>query len=146
MASLLAGIKGAFIPATIQIAMDDASSRPTIQRPHSTDPEDKLLLYGSKEPIKGTVTVTPLPGKKVDFNSITCEFAGIIEVFDEKKQSNNFITVTKELAQEGTLTQAQSYPFDFTSIKKEYETYYGVNVNLRYAPSLLLLASLALPF
>ena len=131
MTSLFANLKGVFTPATIQIAMEDESTRTKIRKPHSTD-QTEYLLYGSKDPVKGTITITPLPNKKFEYSSVTCEFAGIIEVFGEKTQSNNFITVTKELDQEGTITASKTFNFDFTAIKKEYETYYGVNVNLRF--------------
>ena len=132
MASLFAGLKGVFTPATIQIAMEDEATRTKVRKPHSTDTTE-YLLYSSKDPVKGSVTVTPLPNRKLDYQQIQCEFTGIIEVFGEKTQSNNFITVTKDLDQEGVITSSKTFQFDFTSIKKEYETYYGVNVNLRFA-------------
>ena len=133
MAALLAGIRNVLTPATIHITLEGEASLPTVPKPGSTDPNEKILLFSSRDPVKGTVSVVPLAGKKIEYTSITCEFIGVIETFGEKSQSNQFITVTKELDQVGIITSTKAYNFDFTSIKKEYETYYGVNVSLRFA-------------
>lgn len=132
MSGFLASLRGLVTPATINVAFEGEATRRKIRRPSGEKEGEPLLLYGGKDPVKGTITITPLPGKKVDHTGISCEFVGIIELFGEKTISNNFVAVTKELEPAGTILQTKTYSFDFSNIKKEYETYYGINANLRY--------------
>lgn len=132
MAKILTSFRNMLAPATIQINLEGDDKRPKIRRPVGPADSEELSLFNSKEPLKGEVVITPLPGKKIEFTSITCEFCGTIEIFGEKTLRNQFISVTKEFEQAGQLAQSKSYPFDFSSIRKDYETYYGINATLRF--------------
>lgn len=90
-----------------------------------------VVVFGN-DPIKGTISITPLENKKLEYDGIECSFVGRIEINGEKSQENVFISVAKELDGKGSLSEAVKYKFDFSHIKREYETYYGTNVTLRY--------------
>jgi vacuolar protein sorting-associated protein 26 len=133
MTQFLQSLKGLISPATINIAFEGEVSKKKIPRPDGDKRGEPLVMFASKDPVKGTITLTPLPGKKVDYTSITCQFVGLIELFGEKTIKNQFITVEKELDSAGTLLDPKTFPFDFSLVRKEFETYYGINVTLRFA-------------
>jgi hypothetical protein len=51
-------------------------------------------------------------------------------------RSNNYVFTSLvhplEL-QAGSMKESKSYPFDFTGVEKQHESYNGINVRLRYA-------------
>ena len=55
-------------------------------------------------------------------------------MFYDRGDHFEFTSVAKELAPAGTIEQEETeYPFDFTDIEKQYESYNGINVRLRYS-------------
>lgn len=57
----------------------------------------------------------------------------ILELFNDKSNTHEFVNLVKELALPGELTQSRSYDFEFMQVEKPYESYIGSNVRLRYA-------------
>lgn len=43
----------------------------------------------------------------------------------------------QELATPGEMRTAQSFDFEFKNVEKQYESYHGINVKLRYLAPLL---------
>ncbi|CDW55438.1 Protein MON2-like protein [Trichuris trichiura] len=68
----------------------------------------------------------------MDHSGIKIEFIGHIEVYYDRGNHMDFISLVKELAQPGELLQNTVYPFEFTKVEKPYESYCGSNVKLRY--------------
>ena len=71
-------------------------------------------------------------GKKLDHLGIKVELIGCIENLFDKTQSTNFIQLAQELEAPGTLTDSASYNFAFNRVEKQFETYNGIIVRLRY--------------
>ncbi len=50
-----------------------------------------------------------------------------------------FLTLVHDLEPAGELSENKSYKFDFGSVDKSYETYFGTNVRLRYESFIIIL-------
>jgi len=94
------------------------------------DDFNKLLKVN--EDISGKVIVKPLKDKKLEHQGIRIELIGHIEVIQDKSQSSDFVSITRELEAPGTLHDDKTYEFVFSKVEKPYESYNGLKVNLRY--------------
>ena len=58
---------------------------------------------------------------------------GIIESTAESSNQSQFITLTKELCPPGKLVNAENtFKFSFNNVEKSYESYRGVEMNVKY--------------
>ena len=60
------------------------------------------------------------------------------ELFYDRGNHYEFLSLTQELASPGEMRTAQSYDFEFKNVEKQYESYHGINVKLRYVLRMLL--------
>jgi len=102
----------------------------------SSDPNAASTLqpftrFDRDDPIKGNVVVTPLAGN-TQHQGIRLELIGEIVLYFETKQSHKFCNLSKELAAPGILSKETVFPFEFRSVMKDYESYRGINCDLRY--------------
>jgi len=120
-------------PCTVEITFSDPEAEPRkyldIQLDSGTE---KLPLYVGNESVKGIARVLPKEGKKLEHQGITLEFIGQIEMFYERGNNYEFTSLSKELAAPVELTGKTEFEFDFTDAEKQYESYNGINVRLRY--------------
>lgn len=63
-----------------------------------------------------------------------------IELFYDRGHHHEFLSLSQELAAPGEMRQAQTYEFLFKNVEKQFESYQGINVKLRFA-SMTLFAS-----
>ncbi|KAG6329027.1 hypothetical protein ID866_10063 [Astraeus odoratus] len=54
------------------------------------------------------------------------------ELFYDRGHHHEFLSLSQELAAPGDLRQAQTFDFLFKNVEKQYESYQGINVKLRY--------------
>jgi vacuolar protein sorting-associated protein 26 len=95
--------------------------------PSTTQP---FLKFEKDDPIKGAVVITPSSGN-TQHQGVRIELIGeIITYFDSK--THKFCNLSKELAGPGVITKEVTYPFEFRNVMKEYESYRGINCDLRY--------------
>lgn len=119
--------------ADIEIVFDDADKRKVAEVKTDDGKKEKLLLYYDGETVSGRVNVTlRKPGSKLEHQGIKVELIGQIELFYDRGNHHEFISLVKELARPGDLLQHTSYPFEFANVEKPYEVYTGSNVRLRY--------------
>lgn len=71
------------------------------------------------------------PGSKLEHQGIKVELIGQIELYYDRGNHHEFVSMVKELARPGDLIQNTSYPFEFANVEKPYEVYVGSNVRLR---------------
>ena len=88
-------------------------------------------------------------GKKTTHDGIKVEFVGSIgslilasfgefsfpffkELFYDRGHHHEFLSLSQELAAPGELRQAQTFEFSFKNVEKQFESYQGINVKLRY--------------
>lgn len=120
--------------ADIEIVFDDAEHRKVVEVKNSDDgKKDKQLLYYDGETVSGHVNVTVRkPGSKLEHQGIKVELIGQIELFYDRGNHHEFLSLVRELARPGDLLQHTSYAFEFANVEKPYEVYTGSNVRLRY--------------
>lgn len=54
------------------------------------------------------------------------------ELFYDRGNHYEFVSLSQELAGPGEMRQAQTFDFLFKNVEKQYESYSGINVKLRY--------------
>lgn len=127
--------------AEVEILLDPPDSRRRPAPPLQLDMDDNddastttIPLYYDGETISGRIVVNlRKPGSKYEHQGIRVEFIGQIEMFYERGTHHEFVSLIKDLARPGELTQARTaYDFDFSHVEKPYESYSGSNVKLRY--------------
>ena len=120
--------------AEVDIQLDDADTRKTAEIRIADDGrKDKLLLYYDGEGVSGKVNITlKKPGQKLEHQGIKVEFIGQIELFYDRGNHHEFVSLVKDLARPGDLTENATFSFDFAQVEKPYESYTGNNVKLRY--------------
>ncbi len=91
-----------------------------------------FMRFDKDDTIKGTVVVSPLSGGTTQHQGIRLELIGEIILYFESKQSHKFCNLAKELSTQGTIGRETSFPFEFRHVMKEYESYRGINCDLRY--------------
>lgn len=93
---------------------------------------ENLYLFTGRDTISGTVHFKVKPGKKVEHIGIKVEMVGQIELMYDRGNAYEFTNLVRELEVPGELTENKSYPFEFANVEKQFETYAGNNVRLRY--------------
>ena len=53
-------------------------------------------------------------------------------MFYDRGNHYEFLSLAQELAAPGDLRNQVTFDFDFKNVEKQYESYHGINVNLRY--------------
>ncbi len=123
-----------FSSPDIDILLSDFRERKTLEL--KTDEngtrKERLPLYYDGENISGKVNFTLKNNKSFEHNGIKIEFIGMIQFFNDRSSSLEFVTLSKELSRPGELTHSNSFSFEFREVEKPYESYYGVTVKLKY--------------
>lgn len=119
--------------AEIDIILDDADNRKMADVKDENGRKEKFFLFYDGESVTGKVNIT-LHRKtgRIEHQGIKVELIGNIEMYFDRGTHLEFLSLTKELARPGELTQNTSFDFEFNQVEKPYETYAGVNVRLRY--------------
>jgi Vacuolar protein sorting-associated protein 26 len=85
-----------------------------------------------------TVSRSSLWGALVSTWSSTglCNSQLLTELFYDRGHHHEFLSLSQELAAPGEMRQAQTYDFNFKNVEKQFESYQGINVKLRFDWSL----------
>jgi vacuolar protein sorting-associated protein 26 len=139
-------------PVDIDIVLEDADERAMVDVKQEKNRREKVPLYMDGESVKGAVTVRPKDGKRLEHTGIKVQFIGTIgtrsnfwddyvvptnwtqrvEMFFDRGNHYEFLSLGQELAAPGELQHPQTFPFNFKNVEKQYESYNGINVRLRY--------------
>ncbi|KKY29101.1 putative vacuolar protein sorting-associated protein 26 [Phaeomoniella chlamydospora] len=119
-------------PVDIDIVLEDTDDRQTIDVKLDKNRKEKVPLYLDGESVKGAVTVRPKDGRRLEHTGIKVQFIGVIEMFFDRGNHYEFLSLGQELAAPGQLQHPQTFPFNFKNVEKQYESYNGINVKLRY--------------
>lgn len=65
-------------PVDIDIVLEDADERPTVDVKLDKNRREKAPLYMDGESVKGAVTIRPKDGKKLEHTGIKVQFIGTI--------------------------------------------------------------------
>ncbi|EMR82868.1 putative vacuolar protein sorting-associated protein 26 protein [Botrytis cinerea BcDW1] len=118
-------------PVDIDIVLEDGDSRETVEVKNKSSKE-RVPLYKDGESVRGAVTIRPKDGKRLEHTGIKVQFIGMIEMFYDRGNHYEFLSLGQELAAPGDLQHPQAYDFNFKNVEKQYESYNGINVKLRY--------------
>ena len=102
----------------------------------SSTAEQPLYIYQADADVQGSVVFRLPPGKKAEHLGIKVQFLGRIDMsmgVHEGRPNYDFVSLSKELAPPGVLYQSETVlPFRFKNMDKEFESYKGRNVSVRY--------------
>lgn len=119
--------------ADIQITLNDAETRKKVDVKREDGNKEKHYLFFDGETVAGKIQVNlKQPGKKLEHHGIKVEFIGLIELFYDRGNHHEFMSLVKELAPPGEMSRSQTFDFEFPNAEKQHETYSGINVRLRY--------------
>lgn len=119
-------------PIDIEIRLDGEEKRKTVDIKSVQGRVEKLPIYKDGESVKGTVTIRTKEGRKVEHLGVKVQLLGSIETNTDSINKSDFLTLATELAAPSTLTHPESYSFEFKNVEKQYESYRGKNVRLKY--------------
>jgi len=119
--------------ATVSIVLDDDETRSTVPVILEDGNKESQHLFYDGESISGKVQIKlKQEGKRLEHQGIKIEFLGQIEVYYDRGNHYEFVSLVKDLARPGELTESCTFPFEFLHVVKQYESYTGQNVRLRY--------------
>ncbi|XP_062894749.1 vacuolar protein sorting-associated protein 26B-like isoform X3 [Mobula hypostoma] len=119
--------------AEIDVVLNDAETRKKVEHKTEDGKKEKYFLFYDGETVSGKVNVSlKNPGKRFEHQGIKVEFIGQIELYYDRGNHHEFVSLVKDLARPGEMTQSQTFDFEFTHVEKPYESYTGQNVKLRY--------------
>lgn len=116
----------------IDITFSDEKSRTFVEAKLDKNQKTKLPLYEDGETVAGKVVIKSWNDKKLEHHGIKVEFLGQIEMFYDRHNLSTFVSLSQELAAPGELRHATTFEFEFKNVEKQFESYIGINVKLRY--------------
>lgn len=119
-------------PLDIEIRLEDEENRKHVEVKNRKGLKDKLPLYLDGETVKGTVNIRVKDGRRVDHKGIKIQLIGSIESNNDGLNFDNFLYLGQELSAPAELTHPSSFQFEFKNVEKQFESYRGINVKLRY--------------
>jgi len=93
---------------------------------------DRAYIYADGEDVCGTADVSVRPNKKIDHQGVKVELIGQVEVLNDKSASYDFFCISKDVEPPGTLFESKQYKWKFGAVDLQSDTYWGINVKLRY--------------
>ncbi|KAL5631541.1 hypothetical protein ACGC1H_007158 [Rhizoctonia solani] len=119
-------------PVDIDIKLENEEARKFVETKVDKERTQSSAVYYDGESVSGQVTVRVRDGRKLVHDGIKVEFVGCIELFYDRGNHHEFLSLSQELAAPGEMRQAQTFDFSFKNVEKQYESYQGINVKLRY--------------
>ncbi|XP_046718740.1 vacuolar protein sorting-associated protein 26B [Silurus meridionalis] len=119
--------------ADIEILLNDGATRRKPELELEESKREKCSIFYDGGTVSGTVQVTlKHPGKRLEHYGIKIQFLGQIELYYDRGDHHEFVSLVKDLAPPGELSTSQSFHFEFSHVEKPYESYTSQNVKLRY--------------
>ncbi|CAH7676985.1 vacuolar protein sorting-associated protein 26-domain-containing protein [Phakopsora pachyrhizi] len=116
----------------VEIRLEGEEDRKSVEVKVDKDRKERCPVYLDGEGVLGQVVIRVRDGRGVKHEGIKVEFVGSIELFYDRGNHFEFHTLSQELAAPGELKAVQTYDFEFKNVEKQYESYQGINVKLRY--------------
>lgn len=128
----MAGFFGFGSSAEIDVEFKDQQNLKKVACKGENGEIENLYLFTANDSVTGTVHIKLPKGKKLEHMGIKVELIGQIELLYDRGNPYDFTSLTRDLEAPGELSEGKSYSFDFANVEKQYETYTGANVRLRY--------------
>ena len=121
-----------FSKPNVDINIDEVPKRRSVYLRDEDYNRIILPSFYDKEDVSGDVTIS-LNNKAFEHKGIKILLLGIIEGINNSKKTTNFISLAKDLSPPGTLVnQVNTFKFIFKNVEKQYESYRGVEFNVKY--------------
>ncbi|KAJ2158027.1 Vacuolar protein sorting-associated protein 26 [Coemansia sp. RSA 552] len=128
----LASLFGFGPVADVSIFLNGEDERQQVEYRVGKDKREKAPLYFDGESVTGKVVVRVHEGKVLEHYGIKVQFIGCIEMFYDRGNHYEFVSLVQELAAPAELANTAMYNFEFKNVEKQYESYQGINAKLRY--------------
>ncbi|CAK5263990.1 unnamed protein product [Mycena citricolor] len=119
-------------PVDVDIKLEGEDQRKQVETKSEKEKTVSCPVYYDGESVSGQVSIRVRDGKKMQHDGIKVEFVGSIELFYDRGHHHEFLSLSQELAAPGEMRQAQTFDFNFKNVEKQFESYHGINVKLRY--------------
>ena len=117
----------------MDIIIDEVPKRKRLTLREKNGDLNKLPSFYDRENISGKVIVNLGKSKSFEHIGIKIELIGLIEPTLDKKNISRFIALTRDLEPPGALTtEINNLAFSFTNVEKQYESYRGNNMAVKY--------------
>ncbi|KAH9445986.1 hypothetical protein MJO28_012172 [Puccinia striiformis f. sp. tritici] len=116
----------------VEVRLEGEEERKSVEVKVDKDKKERCPVYLDGEGVTGQVVIQVREGRGVKHEGVKVEFVGSIELFYDRGNHFEFHTLSQELASPGELKAIQTYDFSFKNVEKQYESYQGINVKLRY--------------
>ncbi|RDB30983.1 Vacuolar protein sorting-associated protein 26B-like [Hypsizygus marmoreus] len=119
-------------PIDVDIKLEGEETRKQVEIKGEKEKTISCPVYYDGDSVGGQVAIRVRDGKKLTHEGIKVEFVGSIELFYDRGHHHEFLSLSQELAAPGEMRQAQTFDFLFKNVEKQFESYQGINVKLRY--------------
>ncbi|OCH94641.1 vacuolar protein sorting-associated protein 26 [Obba rivulosa] len=119
-------------PVDVDIKVEGEDERKKMDLKMEKEKTVACPVFYDGDNVAGQITVRVRDGKKLAHEGIKVEFVGSIELFYDRGHHHEFLSLSQELAAPGEMRSAQTFDFLFKNVEKQYESYQGINVKLRY--------------
>ncbi|CAD6566599.1 MAG: hypothetical protein TREMPRED_002813 [Tremellales sp. Tagirdzhanova-0007] len=111
-------------PVEVEIKLTGEAERRQVEVKGDKEKKEMCPVYYDGESVVGQVTARVKDGRKFQHDGI--------QLFYDRGNHYEFVSLSQELAAAGEMRQAQEFDFTFKNVEKQYESYSGINVKLRY--------------
>jgi len=120
-------------PVTVMINLDDAATRPKVTVKYKKGATEELFRFTNHDNVRGTVTMIPKDGKRVEHLGIRVQLIGQVETPADHGGHFEFTSLQCTLAEAGVIEgKGVTMPFEFLHADMVNESYNGAGVRLRY--------------
>lgn len=119
-------------PLDIEIRLDNIAARKHIDVQSAQGRTESIPIYADGDSVKGEVTLRSREGKRVEHVGVKVQLLGTIESPLDVITTLDFLSLANELASPGIISNPETFPFEFKNVEKQFESYRGKNVRLRY--------------
>ncbi|GMM36213.1 retromer subunit [Saccharomycopsis crataegensis] len=119
-------------PLDIEVRLSGEDTRKHVEVKNKNGRKEKLPLYEDGESVKGQVTIRVKDGRRVEHLGIKIQLIGTIDTNNDGLNFDNFLYLVQELSAPAELNHPENYSFEFKNVEKQFESYRGTNVRLRY--------------
>lgn len=128
----MAGILGFGNAADAIIFLNEEEDKKKVEYRLEDGTKTKLPLFYDGDNLSGRIKIH-VKNNKLQHAGIQLEFVGQIVQFSDRNNPQEFTTLLRQLSKPGELPQgAHEFQYEFLHVEKPFETYYGINVRLRY--------------
>jgi len=128
----MAGWLGFGSAADVDVEFKDQDNLKKVAMKNENGDLENMFLFTFNDTVAGQVHIKLPKGKKLEHMGIKIELVGQIEMLYDRGNPYEFTSLVRELEAPGDLNDSKSFTFEFANVEKQYETYTGANVRLRY--------------